>query len=280
MLPLSGQAVPVPELWGSGFALAYGGSVGPSFDQHLSPASAGNTVPFDLAYPSLGYPSLDGSYADSNGLSSFGLLSGYADAHRTYNTNLGPSLPIVGDAQAKATTQMFDYFVPTTSAGTAPLDYTLTLTVDGTHTPNPNDIGGGRASGTFVYYKITDFSTNSVITYGSWSSTDAVPTATLTPLFQVLPAQVHDYIGIEVDLEVSAYAMSNNLRPEYLTSVANYSMGVHLDAVTAGASTDGLSGHEYASPPAVPEPPSWALIAGGLAFITMFRRGAARRCRR
>ena len=75
----------------------------------------------------------------------------------------------------------------------------------------------------------------------------------------------NDVVSIRVDLEADAYVMSNN-DLSHLSAYADYShtLNVYLDTTTPGASTVGLSGHDYASAAAVPEPSTLLLLGSGL----------------
>jgi hypothetical protein len=89
---------------------------------------------------------------------------------------------------------------------------------------------------------------------------------------------VNDYLRIEVGLSSFAYVMSNNYHPAYQTAVADYShtLNMHLDTVTPGANTVGVSGHDYTTPASIPEPTVWALMLVGFGGIGTALRGPRR----
>jgi hypothetical protein len=104
----------------------------------------------------------------------------------------------------------------------------------------------------------------------TWSSSDAVPSVTLT---QNISAANGDMLMLRVDFQADAFVMSNNTDPSHLTAFSDYSntLGATLQSATPGANTMGLSGHNYATP--VPAPAAGITWLIGLAFACLFHCG-------
>jgi hypothetical protein len=238
-----------------------------SADQWNQNAKAGDSVGY-----SLGDTAADGSYADANGSAAFGQLHAYADAHRTFNNQLGGPI-IVGDAQASTTTSFIDYLLP--SANNPAIGYAgymLTLALSGSHTLVDTAYPNAITAMAQVSWDLSDNSTGMVYANGIFDTTDATPSTTLhIPVPQAL-VKPGDLMRVEVGLSTFAYVMSNNA-PQYLTAVADYhdTLIAHLDAVTPGANTVGISGFDYATAAAVPEPASAWLLLGGCGLLGLGR---------
>ena len=79
---------------------------------------------------------------------------------------------------------------------------------------------------------------------------------------------------MRIDISLDTYAYVSNLDPAYQTAFADYyhTLVVNLDAVTAGASTTGVSGFDYATVSGVPEPSTWLLLVAGIGALRIVRR--------
>jgi hypothetical protein len=258
-IPIDAAIAQSGTLTANASAGACGGSVGcvVQQDKTLTPAIATDSLSANIA-SSL----TDGSYANASATVSFGTAHVYADAHRTFNASLGGPIQ-VGDAQSKGFAEFYDY-IPTTALSNNV--YNLQFNISGTHTASDNPYPNSLSALGYLYYSVTDVKTSTYLAYGQWSSTDTNPSAVIV---RNIVVPLGDQILLRVDFEADAYVMSNN-DPSYLTAFANYSDGlnVYLDAVTPGANTIGLSGHDYATPTsAVPEPSTWFMMILGFAGI-------------
>lgn len=253
-------ALPASTLNAEASAGACGGSVGCYLQnsQLISPASAAST-----ASATQSSTLTDGSYANASASVGFGQAHVYADAHRTA---AGPGSAPIGDAQSKGFTEFVDY-VPWSSLAPVGGLFTEKFVITGSH--SAQDGIPGLSALSYLYYSVTDMTTNTYLGYGNWTSTDTNPTGTVT--INVTAPTNHD-ISLRVDFEVDAYVMSNN-DLAHLTAFADYShtLNVYLDGQTPGADIVGQSGHNYASPLSgggtVPEPGSFGLLLGGLGLL-------------
>ena len=101
------------------------------------------------------------------------------------------------------------------------------------------------------------------LTFGTWVSSDAVPSALISKL---ISAPQGDQLQIQVDFEADAFVMSNNSL-NHLTAVSDYyhTVDVTLQSQTPGGNTVGLSGHNYAA--SVPEPATLIHCAAFLVLV-------------
>ena len=258
----------VSELSLDDVAGPYGSSSGSEYSQTISPATSASSPSYNLFVPGV----LDGSYARADATATFGHLHVYAESHRTYNTNLGPTPPLVGNAQARAWVRFIDYIPASTTSPLGYASYLLTLQAHGMHSFDAYpDVVFALAT---TNYHVYDVTTSQTLFFGTWTSSDAQPDFFLQHAITGVAA--NDLLQIQTDFEADAFVMSNN-HPNNLTAVSDYShtLDVYFDATTPGTNTIGLSGHDYATPNAVPVPSSLVLAAGflGIAgFATLRRR--------
>jgi hypothetical protein len=149
--------------------------------------------------------------------------------------------------------------------------YALSLAISGSHTLT--DAFGARPGFTAqgsLFYDIRDNRTGDVFASGFFDSSDSVPSATVLAKFIVPADDVSDDIRFDISLDTFAYV--SNADPAFQTAEADYShtLVVHLDALTAGANTRGISGFDYASaalggvPGGVPEPGTLSLLVAAI----------------
>jgi len=262
LVPGWSRAASLTELRAYGSEGPYGGCTtcgGQSADRDIPNAVFGDVASFSLS--NLGG---DLSYADSIGVAGFGYLNAYADAHRTYNTSLSGTY-MVGDAQAGAQTEFIDYLLPGASSPVGYASYMLTLAITGSHTSQDSSYPDNITAEGFVSWDIRNNRTGDVYAHGTWTSTDLNPQTLLhIPVGGVAP---NDLMRLDVGLDAFAYVMSNNINPANLTAFADYShtLVASLDAVTPGASTLGVSGHDYAT--SAPEPGSFLLLLPAIGML-------------
>lgn len=236
---------------------ACGGSVGciTQDNRTLQPATSSDSL-----NPTQTSTLADGSYAHSAAVVSFGTERVYADAFRADGA-------IYGDAQSKGYAEFNDYILANSSQIVNGV-YQFTFAISGFHTST--DGISGRSAYSYLNWAVVDNTTNYGIDFGSWSSTDANPSTTITK--NVTVSAGHD-IRLRVQFEADAY-MSNNVGGPSGGVVSDYShtLNVYIDALTPGANTVGLSGHDYATP-SVPLPASaWFFGSGLLGLIGSSRK--------
>jgi hypothetical protein len=243
----------------------YGSGSGSEHGDTVSPATAATSLAYNLSEPGG-----DGSYAHANVLATFGHLHAYADAHRTYNTNLGPTPPLVGNAQAKAWVRMIDYVQASSSSPVGYVGYSLGINIHGTHALDafPDAVFGVA----IVNYDIYDETAQQSLTFGTWTSSDAVPSALIS---QSISAPQDHLLQIRIDFEADAFVMSNNSL-NHLTAFSDYydTVDVTLQSLTPGGNTVGQSGHNYGAT-TVPEPAAvihFAVLLGMVVTVCGLRR--------
>jgi hypothetical protein len=261
--PLAAHAAPAAELRGyivGGAAF----STGYSFSQSVTPAAAGSHVTRSLTDTG---PDL--SYAHGRVDTTFGSLRAYADAHEV---NTGGGAP-----QSNVESEFIDYIKPWATSPVGYTNYTLTLTLSGSHSlTDPYGPFPGYSALGSISYDIRDNQTGDVFVHGYYDTTDATPsTLTLTFGVNVPPPEGSDDMRIDISLE--AYAYVSNLNPSFQTAFADYAntLVVHLDAVTPGAGTVGASGYDYSTAASVPELSSAWMLWAGLAALGSLRRARA-----
>ncbi|MBI3368033.1 MAG: PEP-CTERM sorting domain-containing protein [Burkholderiales bacterium] len=259
--PLAAHAAPVAELRGY---IVGGAAFSPGFyfNQSVSPASAGSTI-----VKSISDNGIDGSYADGRVDVGFGSLHSYSDAHEVA---LGGGAP-----QSHASSEFIDYIKPWASSPIGYTAYTLTLAIGGSHSPtNPFGPRPGYTALGSIFYDVRDDRTGDVFAHGFFNSSDAVPSTTLLISILIPPGEATDDMRIDVGLDTYAYV--SNIDPAYQTAFADYShtLVTHLDALTDGASTLGVSGFDHATPAptGVPEPASALLLATVITALATIRR--------
>lgn len=259
LISLSAWADPNPSISASGGVSPLGGSINlphQDFNQSNSNlSSASQTVS-----GSAGLGANDGSYADASALAGMGQLHAYSDAHRTYDDGYYTR----GDAQSGAEATFTDYILPSTNVpGISYVNYTLTLNLTGSHTSEDSHNYPGFSAMAQISWDLRNYSTGDVYAAGVFDTTDTSSNKLL--VIPVVGAVPNKLMSLSVGLSTNTYVTSNDA-PQYLTAVADYkdTLTVHLDAVTPGANTVGLSGYNYATAAAVPEPSSVALLLGGM----------------
>ena len=265
--PALAQAAPVAELRGY---IVGGAAFSPGFyySQSVSPATMFTPVLTHTESDA----GIDGSYAHGKVEVGFGSLHSYADAHLVA---VGGGAP-----QSHASSIFIDYIKPWESSPVGYTAYNLTLAIGGTHSltdpfgPRP----GYTAQGS-VGYDIRDNRNGDVFAHGFFNSSDAVPGTTVIASIVVPADEATDYLKIEINLDTYAYV--SNTDPAFETAFADYShtLVAHLDAVTSGASTLGVSGFNYATPAvaSVPEPSTGLLMGVAVAALALMRWRADRR---
>jgi hypothetical protein len=212
----------------------------------------------------------DGSYADAAVGVDFGSLHASSDAQSS-----GASSPGLY-AGSSAQTEFIDYIKPWQSSPVGFTAYTLTLAISGTHYATD---GYGAQPGYLaqadVSYDVRDNRTGDILAAGNWTSSDLVSSTTLMASIAVPPDEATDDLRIDVSLGTFTSVDRGNEVP-YLNAFADHShtLVAHLDAVTAGASTVGVSGFDYATA-SVPEPATpLSMSLGGAAWLLARRRWA------
>ena len=258
--PLAAHAEPAAELHG----YIVGGAANTAgfyYSRFVDPATSASSITKTLS--DIGR---DGSYANGKVDVGFGSLHSYSDAHEV---NTGGGAP-----QTSASSEFIDYIKPWESSPVGVTAYTLTLAVNGTHSAtDPYGARPGYAAQGSVRYDIRDNQNGDVFASGFFDSSDAVPSTTLIKSIVVPLADATDDMRIDVSLDTFAYV--SNLDPAFQTAFADYShtLVVNLDAVTAGASTTGVSGFDYATVSSVPDPSTWLLLVAGIGALRIVPRG-------
>jgi PEP-CTERM motif len=261
-LPMLMSADTVPALRAYGSETPWAG-IGQSGDEWNQSATAADLVGIDL-----GDRGPDGSYSDAYARAVFGYMGVRADAYRNFNNTFG----VQGNAGGDANAEFVDYVLP---GGNSPIgfaDYLLILSLDGVHT---RENGWPVYSATaVVHWDIRDIVTNTVYANGYWYSSDNDPLGGTKLAIDVGGAPANDLLRIDVSLEAIARVFSADPEQYRLAQVDySHTLQAVLTTDTPGASTMGLSGHDYA---AAPEPGTLTLLGSGLAAV-VFRRLHKRR---
>lgn len=197
------------------------------------------------------------SFADAWVKSQYGTQRAYADAFLA----AGDTSP---DAQSNAFSRFIDYF----SAGTFATTANFTFAITGSHTPSDDIVG--PAADAELHWSFIDVTTNTVIGFGNWSSTDAPP-PTLTASYVVPLGHVTSLL---VDFSVSAYA-AQRADPFLVYADFKHTVRTYIDAGAGQDDVIGQSGHNY-TVTSVPEPAAWAMLMLGFGAVGVAVRRRAR----
>lgn len=202
-----------------------------------------------------------GAVATGRFLGSTGLLKAYA----------GASYPLHGDGLASSTvTSSFYDTILVSGAGLAvgtPVSYRLDFSISGSVLGAQPDPTFGAFATSSLWMR--DESTGRAVALNWDNRQNATGLYSLT-----LNTTVGHSLFLFADLKAGARVQGNSLNARSAQADFYHSAHYALTPSVAGLNIVGLSGHDY-TVSAVPEPSSWALMALGLGWVAVRRRGRA-----
>ena len=197
-----------------------------------------------------------GSSANASATATFGTLKAYSDALKA-NDN-------IAEAQSDAESTFIDDFNGSTFLNNA--TYYASFNINGTTSAQPQF---GPGPSVQVTWRLDDLTARTTILLGAWHLGNPVTSFSIP--FQV---PVGDETRWYVDLSTFTYDGAQSV-PGLVFANFGHTVLNHIDPAGGASAVVGASGHDYATPAAVPEPATWAMLLLGVGAVG----GAARRRR-
>lgn len=177
------------------------------------------------------------------------------------------------NVQSSAQARMIDTLLASSSLGSLYNNYQYTVNISG-FTTAPSALYAAPSFGATAYVGINIFdnTTFTTLVQQNWQASSLVASGGGL-LTGTISAAAGDSITLDLTLQVGS-GVGTNVAGQSGFAQADYQNTVHfyLDAVTPGANTVATSGYDYASPSAVPEPETYAMMMVGLGLIGLIAR--------
>ena len=197
------------------------------------------------------------SFAHASATATFGALHAYSDAFLAD--------PNQGDAQSSSEATYIDYFDG--SAWVTGKTYNLSFNITGSTSAQPQFGPGPSAQ---VTWRLDDLTSLDTILLGAWDQSKPF-TNFVVPFLIPAGHVARLYIDLDLFTYDGTQSVPGLVFADYKDTIIN-----HIDAADgSGPAIVGLSGHDYATSAAIPEPATWGLMIGGFGLA-----GAALRRRR
>ena len=215
------------------------------------------------------------TFAGGTGVGEFegriGLLRAFASASYPYGFDAQGHRVNYGYAGSAVQARFYDT-IGVTGAGLAvgtPVSYTVNFTITGTLSSPSFEMGGFLSADGLAEVRLQDLSSHAEVNKRWDAKKDAPGVYQLT---------LNTFVGRNISIAGMLYAgadVSDYARTgRYAEADFAHSAGYELIPSVAGLNTTGASGHNFLAAP-VPEPGSWALMAGGLLVLVARRQSRA-----